>query len=110
MNFCHNQGIIPSASWETVMQILDRLFFAHPRTVNESYLEHCAFAFRIGSRLLLAGGAAMIHAVVPCLCETTASRIILALNAGILARRALAYRAAKSAQAPEPLFGFAEYI
>jgi hypothetical protein len=43
---------------------------------------------------------------VPCLCETTASRIILALNAGIVARRAKA-----SAQATaEPLFGFAEYI
>lgn len=91
------------------MQILDRLFLAHPRTVNESYLEHCAFAFRIGSRLLLAGAAAMVHAAVPCLCETTASRIILALNAGIVARRAKA-NAANTTQAQEPLFGFAEYI
>jgi hypothetical protein len=88
------------------MQILDRLFLAHPRTVNESYLEHCVFAFRIGSRLLLAGAAALVHSVVPCLCETTASRIILALNAGIVARRAKA----SSAQTQEPLFGFAEYI
>jgi hypothetical protein len=88
------------------MQVLDRLFLAHPRTVNESYLEHCGFAFRIGSRLLLAGAAALVHAVVPCLCETTASRIILALNAGIVARRAKA----NPAQAQEPLFGFAEYI
>jgi hypothetical protein len=88
------------------MQVLDRLFLAHPRTVNETYLEHCGFAFRIGSRLLLAGAAALVHAVVPCLCETTASRIILALNAGIVARRAKA----NPAQAQEPLFGFAEYI
>ena len=107
MYFRGDQGIIPLLSWETAMQILDRLFLAHPRTVNESYLEHCAFAFRIGSRLLLAGGAALVHAVVPCLCETTASRIILALNAGIVARRA---KASGSAQAQEPLFGFAEYI
>jgi hypothetical protein len=89
-----------------MQQILDRLFLAHPRTVNESYLEHCAFAFRIGSRLLLAGAAALVHAVVPCLCETTASRIILALNADIVARRAKA----NQPQAKEPLFGFAEYI
>ena len=89
------------------MQILDRLFLAHPRTVNESYLEHCSFAFRIGSRLLLAGAAALVHAVVPCLCETTASRIILALNAGIVARRA---KANQVNAAQEPLFGFAEYI
>lgn len=89
------------------MQILDRLFLAHPRTVNEGYFEHCAFAFRIGSRLLLAGAAAMVHAAVPCLCETTASRIILALNAGIVARRA---KANPGNTAQEPLFGFAEYI
>lgn len=107
MYFRSSQGIIPLLRWETVMQILERLFFAHPRTVNESYLEHCAFAFRIGSRLLLAGGAALVHAVVPCLCETTASRIILALNAGIVSRRA---KATNPAQGQEPLFGFAEYI
>ena len=94
------------------MQILDRLFLAHPRTVNESYLEHCTFAFRIGSRLLLAGSAALVHAVVPCLCETTASRIILALNAGIVARRTKANQGPKPATTPaqEPLCGFAEYI
>jgi len=89
------------------MPILDRLFLAHPRTVGESYLEHCAFAFRIGSRLLLAGSAALVHAAVPCLCETTASRIILAMNADIVARRA---KANPSNVAKEPLFGFAEYI
>ena len=89
------------------MQILNRLFLAHPRTVGESYLEHCAFAFRIGSRLLLAGSAALVHAAVPCLCETTASRIILAMNADVVARRA---KASPSHAAKEPLFGFAEYI
>ena len=93
------------------MQILDRLFLAHPRTVGESYLEHCAFAFRIGSRLLLAGAAALVHAAVPCLCETTASRIILAMNADIVARRARANQGVGPAQAAAtPVFGFAEYI
>lgn len=88
------------------MQFLDRVFLAHPRTVGESYLQHSAFAFRIASRLLLAGMAALLHAIVPCLCETTASRIILAMNADIVARRAKA----NQAQQTEPLFGFAEYI
>jgi hypothetical protein len=91
---------------ETTMQLLDRLFLAHPRTVNESYLEHSAFALRIAGRLLLAGLAALVHAIVPCLCETTASRIILAMNADILARR----RKANQSQTTVPLFGFAEYI
>jgi len=88
------------------MQILDRVFLAHPRTVDESYLEHCGFAARIGSKLLLAGMAALVHAIVPCLCETTASRIILAMNANIVARRAKA----NQSQPATPLFGFAEYI
>ena len=92
------------------MQILDRLFLAHPRTVDESYLEHCAFAFRIGSRLLMAGSAALVHAIVPYLCETTASRIILAMNADIVARRARANQGADPGRTAEPLFGFAEYI
>ncbi|MEZ5831595.1 MAG: DUF6356 family protein [Dongiaceae bacterium] len=88
------------------MQFLDRVFLAHPRTVGESYLEHCGFAFRIATRLLLAGSAALLHAAVPCLCETTASRIILAMNADIVARRAKA----NQAQSAAPIFGFAEYI
>ena len=88
------------------MQFLDRVFLAHPRTVGESYLEHSAFALRIAARLLLAGMAALLHAIVPCLCETTASRIILAMNANIVARRAKA----QQPQNAEPLFGFAEYI
>lgn len=88
------------------MQFLDRVFLAHPRTVDETYLEHCAFAFRISLRLLLAGSAALLHAVVPCLCETTASRIVLAMNADIVARRSKA----KASHTAEPLFGFAEYI
>ncbi len=88
------------------MRFLNRIFLAHPRMVDESYLQHSAFAFRIASRLLLAGMAALLHAIVPCLCETTASRIILAMNANIVARRA---RASNGQQAA-PLFGFAEYI
>lgn len=89
------------------MRILDRVFLAHPRTVDETYLQHCGFAARIGSRLLLAGMAALVHAIVPCLCETTASRIVLAMNADIVARRA---KANQPQGAAAPLFGFAEYI
>lgn len=88
------------------MTYLDRVFLAHPRTVGESYLQHSVFALRIGSRLLLAGMAALAHAIVPCLCESTASRIILAMNAEIVARRAKA----DQSQPATPLFGFAEYI
>ena len=53
-----------------------RMFTTHPETVGETYLGHMAFAAWFSSRLFLAGGAALLHAVFPFLCETTASRIV----------------------------------
>lgn len=70
------------------MSTLDRLFRAHPHSVGESYAEHGFFALRFAARLLIAGGAALLHAVVPCLCETTASRMVLAMHGELMARRA----------------------
>ncbi|MEO3997352.1 DUF6356 family protein [Mesorhizobium sp. CAU 1732] len=53
-----------------------RLFTQHPETVGESYFGHMAFAAWFSSRLLMAAGAAIVHAFLPFLFETTASRII----------------------------------
>lgn len=53
-----------------------QFFTAHPATVGESYLGHMGFAAWFASRLLLAGGAALVHAFLPFLFETTASRIV----------------------------------
>lgn len=61
--------------------MLGRLFLDHPATVNESYFEHFAFALGFGLKLLGAAGAALVHAVIPCLFEKTASRIIADLYA-----------------------------
>jgi hypothetical protein len=70
------------------MQNFDDLFLAHPRAVGESYAEHGMFALGIDARMALAAGAALVHAVIPGLCKTTASQIILDMHAGIVARRA----------------------
>ena len=59
--------------------MLAKMFLNHPRSVNESYFEHMGFALWFASRLLTAGGAALIHAVIPCCCEKTASTIIAEL-------------------------------
>ena len=59
--------------WEGRM--FAKLFLNHPRSVNESYFEHMGFALWFASRLLTAGGAALVHAVLPCCCEKTASSI-----------------------------------
>ncbi len=64
------------------------LFTDHPASVNESYLEHMRFALGFGFWLGVAALAALVHAVVPGLCQTTASRIIRKLHARIDGRGA----------------------
>lgn len=56
-----------------------QMFTAHPEAVGETYFGHMAFAAWFASRLFAAGGAAVIHAFLPFLFETTASRIIAEL-------------------------------
>jgi len=58
---------------------MQSVFVDHPRTVDETYLEHAAFAGRFSLRLFKAAGAAAVHAVIPCLFETTASRMVAEL-------------------------------
>lgn len=64
-----------------------RAFIDHPASVDETYLEHMGFALRFARRLLGAGCAALIHAFIPPLFETTASRQIKALHDEIEARK-----------------------
>ena len=62
---------------------LSRLFLDHPQKVDETYFQHMRFAASFAGTLFLAAGAALVHAIVPALCETTASRKIRALYARI---------------------------
>jgi hypothetical protein len=61
--------------------MLNRVFLTHPASVDETYTEHAAFAGRFAGRLFLASCAAAVHAVIPCLFEKTASRIVADLYA-----------------------------
>ncbi|MFQ6548996.1 DUF6356 family protein [Aestuariibius sp. 2305UL40-4] len=61
-------------------------FTAHPQKVGESYWQHFGFAMRFSFRLLRAAAAAALHALIPALCETTASREVRALNDMLLRR------------------------
>jgi hypothetical protein len=63
-----------------------RLFLDHPASVDESYFEHMRFAFTFAFWLGLAASAALIHAVLPFACETTASRIVKRLHTRITNR------------------------
>lgn len=68
--------------------VLGRLFLEHPASVDESYLQHMRFALGFAFWLMVAAGAALLHALVPALCETTASRILKRLHARIMNRHA----------------------
>ncbi len=57
-------------------KLLNRWLFEHPQSVDETYFEHLLFAGKFAASLLLAGLAAMVHAVIPGMFEKTASKLI----------------------------------
>lgn len=67
-----------------------RAFTEHPSSVGESYWQHLAFALGVSVTLLLAALAALVHAVLPFLFKTTASRLIAKMAGRTGARRAAA--------------------
>ncbi|MEM9844065.1 MAG: DUF6356 family protein [Pseudomonadota bacterium] len=61
--------------------MISRLFLEHPRSVDESYLEHAVFAGRFSLKLFAAGFCALVHAIIPGAFEKTASRMIAEMYA-----------------------------
>ncbi len=59
---------------------IQRHFTEHPAAVGESYLEHMRVASGFARTLAKATVACTIHAIVPSLCERTASTAIRELN------------------------------
>lgn len=75
-----------SDTTQTTRNPIAAMFLDHPATVNETYLQHMRFALGFAFWLGVAAVAALIHAAVPALCETTASRILKRLHGRIAAR------------------------
>jgi hypothetical protein len=65
---------------------LKRLFTDHPESAGESYFEHMNVALSFAGPLLVAGLAALVHAFLPFLFLTTASRTVKQLHARMLNR------------------------
>jgi hypothetical protein len=61
--------------------VFKRLFLSYPDAVRESYFQHQRVALSFALPLLGAGIAALVHALVPDLCERTVGNAIRALNA-----------------------------
>ena len=55
-------------------------FSAHPQSVGETYSEHQRTALRFSLVLFQAGLACFVHALVPVLCQRTASRCVSELH------------------------------
>ena len=62
-------------------------FTKHPKEVNETYIEHMCCAFKFHFTLLRLSMCALVHAIFPFLCETTASDGIKELNDCMQERR-----------------------
>lgn len=62
------------------------IFTAHPKSVDETYAQHLWFAAKFSGRLFLASAAALIHAVIPCLFEKTASQMIQKMHTQLTSR------------------------
>lgn len=61
--------------------MITRVFLEHPRSVDESYGEHLVFAGKFSLKLFAAGFCALVHAIIPCMFEKTASRMIAEMYA-----------------------------
>jgi len=84
--------------------MLDRWFLAHPRSINESYLEHQACALKFSGSLLKASLVCFVHALVPGLFERTASGMVAKLNDEMIAHRKRSEMPAPRAVVRLPLF------
>lgn len=81
--------------------MFEKLFLEHPRSVDESYVEHFGMASSFGFRMIFAGLACLVHAVVPGLFVRTGSNAIRELHERMVTNRhrALPAPSALSAQA-----------
>jgi hypothetical protein len=67
--------------------MLSRLFLDHPRAIGETYWAHQRVALGFAGALLGAALACLLHAFVPALCRTTASRMIERLHRRMVSER-----------------------
>ena len=71
---------------DPMSQALHRIFVAHPQSVDETYFQHMRFAGWFALKLFGAALAAFVHAIIPCLFEKTASRMICDMHARLVSR------------------------
>jgi hypothetical protein len=68
--------------------LTDRMFFEHPRSLGMSWWHHGVGALDIGVRLVGAGMACLVHAVVPGVFTQTAGKTIAGMYEHMMRRKA----------------------
>jgi hypothetical protein len=84
-----------------------KLFIDHPKSVNETYVQHFFTAMSFSIKLFKAAIASFIHALVPGLCIKTGSKAITELHVKMVAFRV---KGSNDATANEQLEGSIEYM
>ena len=64
------------------------LFTDHPRSLGMSWAGHATGAVGIGFRMIGAGAACVVHAIVPAWFSDTAGKTVVSLHEQMTARRA----------------------
>ena len=78
-----SRGVTPAASKRPSLIRTSRF---HLQQVDESYWKHLRAASRFSFRLVKAGAACALHALVPGLCTRSASRAVAELHAELMQR------------------------
>ncbi len=64
------------------------MFSDHPKSLGMSWTSHGVGAVRIGARLIAAGAACLVHAIVPAWFTQTAGRTVTAMYDDMARRKA----------------------
>ena len=68
--------------------LMRQLFLQHPHSLGMTWATHCAGAIKIGTQLIGAGCAALVHAVVPGCFTETAGKTVARIYEHIQSRKA----------------------
>ncbi len=63
-------------------------FTDHPRSLGMGWVSHGVGAVAIGGRMMVAGAACVVHALVPALFSDTAGKTVVALSEQMKRRKA----------------------
>ena len=87
--------------------MLKQLFIDHPKSVNETYIQHFFTSMSFSMKLFKAAIACFIHALVPGLCIKTGSKAITELHVKMVTFRVESNNDVTSTEQPE---GSIEYM